>query len=179
MHHYDRIAIFTYSLRVDTVPELPPEVALRYLSWLHQRAARATTLRGKCHGAPECNLQKNHYFAPTARNYQNLTMANNFALAPRSYRSSLAALMSHRDGVVYTANHVFEADHLASVTADDVAAFFNFRAFGTSTPTLDDKPTKCRSNSLEYWKKSISFFMPLKNHKWNELTKQGNPTKSL
>ena len=53
-------------------------------------------------------------------------MATNLALAPRSYRSSLAALMSHRDGVLYTTDHVFEADHLASVTADDVARFSTF-----------------------------------------------------
>ena len=46
------------------------------------------------------------------------------------------------------------------------------------TPGPNDKPSHCRSSSLEYWKKAISFFMPNKNHQWNEMTNSGNPTRS-
>ena len=100
------------------------------------------------------------------------------ALAPREYKSVLASFMSYRDGTVYPSNHVFSQEELAAVTADEIVTYFNYRSYGKVAPTLDDRPTHCRLASIAYWKKALSFFMPLKNHKWNELTKTGNPTKS-
>lgn len=52
-----------------------------------------------------------------------------------------------------------------------------FKAYGTSTPTEDSRPTHGRSSSLYDIKKSISYFMPNKNMQWNELTGVGNPTR--
>jgi hypothetical protein len=45
-------------------------------------------------------------------------------------------------------------------------------------PGPDDNPIEGRSNSLLYWKKAISFFMPNHQPAWNMLTNSGNPTKS-
>ena len=95
-----------------------------------------------------------------------------------AYRASLARLMSFKHGVTYPSNAEFTREQLADVTADDVVMFFNQRAYGTPNPTADDRPTHCRSNTLEYWKKAISSFMPNRNHKWNEIARVGNPTKS-
>ena len=95
-----------------------------------------------------------------------------------AYRAALAGLMSFKHGVSYSSNTVFTREQLLDITADDVVAFFNQRAYGSPTPSKMDKPTHLRSNTLEYWKKDISYFMPTKNHQWNEITNQGNPTQS-
>ena len=86
--------------------------------------------------------------------------------------------MSYRDGVVYDRNASFTPAELGQVTADEVCRYFNFKAYGTPTPTDDDRPTEARANTLEYWKKALSSFMPNRNHQWDELQNRGNPTKS-
>ena len=97
---------------------------------------------------------------------------------PPAYKAALAGVMSYKHGVKYPNNHEFTWKELAALTSDDVVGFMNMRAFGMVTPGPNDKPSHCRSSSLEYWKKAISFFMPNKNHQWNEMTNSGNPTRS-
>jgi hypothetical protein len=63
------------------------------------------------------------------------------------------------------------------VSAQDVLDWFNYQVFGMTTPTPEDRPTK-RSNTILYWKKALSYYMPNRNHQWNELSNVGNPTKS-
>ena len=53
----------------------------------------------------------------------------------------------------------------------------NIKTFGTPNPTNDVNPTECRSSSLEYWKKAISFFMPNRLIVWVSDRKEGNPTR--
>lgn len=101
-------------------------------------------------------------------------MTNNNA----AYRRILVAFMKYNDDMEYSDDHVFTPQDLGAVTAKDLVEYFNFRAYGTHTPTEDDRPINVRSSSLLYWKKAISYFMPNKNHQWNELTGRGNPTKS-
>ena len=95
-----------------------------------------------------------------------------------AYKAAFAGLMSFKHGHTYSSNTVFTREQLLDITADDVVAFMNQRAYGTPTPSETDKPTHIRSNTLEYWKKGISYFMPIKNHQWNEVTNTGNPTRS-
>ena len=92
------------------------------------------------------------------------------------YKNTLVAFISYRDYQQYDKGHVFTREELAAVTADEVLGWFNYKAFGMPTPTLDDRPTQCRSNSLKYWKKALSHFMPNKHHQWNDVTNSGNPT---
>ena len=99
-------------------------------------------------------------------------------MAQRAYRAALAGLMSFKHGVAYSVNTEFTREQLLDITADDVVGFFNQRAYGKPNPAETDKPVHVRSNTLEYWKKGISYFMPTKNHQWNELTNMGNPTRS-
>ena len=86
--------------------------------------------------------------------------------------------MRYRDGYDYDKDYAFTQDELSQVTDVDVDQFMKFKVYGTPTPTEDDRPTLGRSATLYDIKKSLSYFMPNKNHQWNEVTKVGNPTRS-
>ena len=101
--------------------------------------------------------------------------------APKPYKSALYQFMSFLDGTTYsptddTVN--FSAERLASITADDIVHYFNFKAYGTPEPGANDFPKLCRSSTLFYQKKAISYFMPRQNMQWDDVAHQGNPTKS-
>ena len=54
------------------------------------------------------------------------------------------------------------------------------KSYGKESPNLSiDMPTEGRSSSLEFAKKSISYFMPNRLLPWNEQTRTGNPTRSV
>ena len=46
-------------------------------------------------------------------------------------------------------------------------------------PPADANPTLARSNSLAFWKKAISFFMPNRLIPWVSGRNKGNPTRSI
>ena len=96
---------------------------------------------------------------------------------PHGHRSILLQFMSHNDGVTCRDDRVFLIEELGGITAQDVVDWFNFRAFGTTAPTPETRPTS-RSNSLQHWKKALSCHMPNQNHQWDETASRGNPTKS-
>ena len=96
----------------------------------------------------------------------------------RLYKPTLVAFMSYNDRNDYTNDFVFTQEHLAEVDDADVVAWFNSKAYGTDVPSPDARPIGTRSNTLLYYKKALSHFMPNRNHQWNELTRAGNPTKS-
>jgi hypothetical protein len=54
----------------------------------------------------------------------------------------------------------------------------NLNAFGMPFLRPDANPTGCRSSTIQFWKNSISFFVPNKHHPWDSLMEQGNPTRS-
>lgn len=60
----------------------------------------------------------------------------------------------------------------------DIVSWFNFHAFGHEEPGPNDCPTEICSNTLKYWKKSISSFVPNKHMQWNDISNIRNPTKS-
>ena len=95
------------------------------------------------------------------------------------YKPYLSNLMAYTNGRVYLLSYEFSQAELLSITADQVARWFRFKAYGTPTPGPDDNPTGCRSSLLEQAKKSVSFFMPNRNTNWNVETNSGNPTKSV
>jgi hypothetical protein len=88
--------------------------------------------------------------------------------------------MSFLDGIEYSPadDITFTTERLASITADDVVHYFNFKAYGTPDPGVNDYPKLCRSSTLMYHKKAISHFMPRQNMQWDDLAHRGNPTKS-
>ena len=100
------------------------------------------------------------------------------ALAKR-YKPTLMAFMSHKDGQNYDKEHEFTQQELAAITPMDLLRWMCLKVYGKEEPVPDDNPIEGRSNSLLYWKKAISFFMPNRQPTWDVLTGTGNPTKSL
>lgn len=99
--------------------------------------------------------------------------------APWRLQRTTILLCAKIDGVDYNKDVVFSVERLSTVTLEEIVAYFNYRAYGTATLSENDNPTLTRSTSLYYWKKAISYHMPNKHIPWNELSKMGNPTKSV
>ena len=100
--------------------------------------------------------------------------------APKTYKSALFQFITFLDGITYSPDDdtvSFTSERLASITADDVVRYFNFKAYGTPEPGPNDLPKKCRSSTLFFHKKAISYFMPRQNMQWDDIARQGNPTR--
>jgi hypothetical protein len=82
------------------------------------------------------------------------------------------------DGVDYDTSASFSKEQLLAITANQVAAYLNLKAYGTPTPGPSDRPIHGRSNSLAFQKKAISHFMPLRSMQWDDIYERGNPTRS-
>ncbi len=83
-----------------------------------------------------------------------------------------------RDGVEYDSNHVFANNQLQSLTPKDIVRYLCSKVYGNPDPPEGSFPTEGRSSSLEYYKKSISYFMPNKRNNWDDVVQRGNPTRS-
>ncbi len=77
------------------------------------------------------------------------------------YKSSLDSLMSYFHGVDYGKERQYTKGELRALTPDDVVAWMNVKTFDDPDPPLDANPTECRSSSLKFWKKALSFFLSL------------------
>jgi hypothetical protein len=97
----------------------------------------------------------------------------------KNYHAVLIRLMSFLNEQAYDDDHVFSQDELASLQPADIERWMSVQAYGIPQPGPNANPTLARSNSLKYWKKGISFFMPNKLMAWNALSGVGNPTRSL
>ena len=86
--------------------------------------------------------------------------------------------MSYLDGTDYAKDHVFSQQRLSELTPEDLLRWMNIKTYGVAEPPDDANPTLARSNSIKFWKKSLSHFMPNKLTPWNELANVGNPTRS-
>ena len=73
----------------------------------------------------------------------------------------------------------FTDEELLAITPDDVLQWLNLRAYGDQAPTADMHPTMARSQSIKFWKKCLSKFMPNKHIPWNVQSNTGNPTRSI
>ena len=75
---------------------------------------------------------------------------------------------------------VFCEVELANITATDVERYLRLKAYGVAEiHTTLERPTLCRSNTLEVYKKAISYFIPNRIPHWDPISKIGNPTKSV
>jgi hypothetical protein len=79
----------------------------------------------------------------------------------------------------YAKDYDFSQQELAAITPTELVWWMCHKVYGKEEPDEDDNPIEGRSNSLLYWKKAISFFMPNHQQTWDALTNSGNPTKSL
>lgn len=79
----------------------------------------------------------------------------------------------------YTLQKTYTKAELRALTPQHVLQWMNLKAFGVIDPPNDANPTFARSNSLAFWKKAISFFMPNRLIPWYSGRNEGNPTRSI
>jgi hypothetical protein len=79
----------------------------------------------------------------------------------------------------YELGRVYTAEELRQVTPTELMRWLNIRTFGVPDPAVRDLTIRplVRANTLAFWKKAISFFMPDRLHGWRTGTNDGNPTK--
>ncbi len=90
----------------------------------------------------------------------------------------LNSLMSFLNKREYNEATAFSQERLTAVTDIDVYWYLANKAYGTPEPGWDNSPHKCHSSTIKYHKKVISQYMPRRNMVWDEVWKEGNPTKS-
>lgn len=78
----------------------------------------------------------------------------------------------------YELSTVFTDEELLQIQPEDLVSYFNVLAYGVAKPGANDLPKKLRSGTLEFHKKAISSFMPLRTLGWNAGEKKGNPSRS-
>lgn len=72
-----------------------------------------------------------------------------------------------------------DRSNLSLVTDSHVSNYLRYRAFGTEAPDAGAFPSKnARSGTLKGLKKKLSAFMPRRTIAWDNVSKQGNPTRS-
>lgn len=96
----------------------------------------------------------------------------------KKYKQALVAFLSRKHGVTYSSEHEFDASVFNAILDTDVADWLRYKAFGSETINDDDVPLLCRSSTLYFHKKAISFFIPNKHIKWCVISQVGNPTTS-
>ena len=99
------------------------------------------------------------------------------------YHSALLSLMSfthreERNNVDYPKDHRFRPEELGFLTPMHIKRWLCWKVYGTPTPGPNDHPDQGRGNSMEFWKKAVSWYMPNKIAPWNALSNYGNPTRS-
>jgi hypothetical protein len=94
------------------------------------------------------------------------------------YKANLTRCLEFLDGIEYSADHVFTNERLGQLTPMDIYHWLAKIAYGTEDPGPEDNPVHARSSTLEYYKKSISHFVPNQHQPWNTISNTGNPTKS-
>ena len=97
----------------------------------------------------------------------------------RKYQVILNKFMSYQNNTTYTSTHRFEDEELLRITSEELCKYFCKKIFGVKEPGPAARPTLGRSASVEYWKKAISYFMPMRLDLWNKQAKEGNLTGSV
>ena len=82
------------------------------------------------------------------------------------YYTHLKHCMEYKDKCEYPSDKVYTDAEVLSLTPDDLYKWMSFRVYGTEDPNPQSKPL-LRSPSVEYWKKSISYFMNTTS-KWTD-----------
>jgi hypothetical protein len=96
-----------------------------------------------------------------------------------NYKPILVRMMSFLDGAEYLVDQQFTLAELGTLNPDKIMQWFNHVTFGDANPPNGhDMNPRIRSNTIKYWKKALSHFMPNRLMVWNEISLVGNPTRS-
>ena len=93
------------------------------------------------------------------------------------YRPYLVSLMRYVHDTDFDDDEQFTQAQLAAITAHDFMRYVKFRVYGDEDAPDDADPIGARAHTIQFWKKAISYFMPNRNHPWNEISLTGNPTR--
>jgi hypothetical protein len=96
----------------------------------------------------------------------------------RAYKQTTIKMLNYvKPGNGWTVDSVLTPEDL-TLTDVQVMTWFNLKVWGNSDPAPDHAYVpQVRSNSILYWKKQISFFMPNKMQPWDHIGNSGNPTR--
>jgi hypothetical protein len=96
----------------------------------------------------------------------------------RSYKFTTVRMLNYlKPGNGWTVDSVLTPADL-TLTDIEVMRWFHMRVWGHPDPAPDHAYLPLvRSNSILYWKKNISFFMPNKMQPWDHIGNSGNPTR--
>ncbi len=72
----------------------------------------------------------------------------------------------------------FTADDLSAITPQDLIKWMTFKLYKKETADDDEIPLHGSHSSIDFYKKSISYFMAHKDQKWDPFLNRGNPTRS-
>jgi hypothetical protein len=86
--------------------------------------------------------------------------------------------MSFLDKTEYNEAKGFSQEQLAPVTNINVYWYLANKAYSTPEPGQNNLPEKCRSSTIKYHKKAISWYMSWQRIAWDEIQKEGNPMKN-
>ena len=72
----------------------------------------------------------------------------------------------------------FTQDELSAIKPQDIMKWMNMKLFAKEDPGDDEMPINGSHHTIDYYKKSISYFMPKKETPWDPIHQTGNPTRS-
>jgi hypothetical protein len=95
------------------------------------------------------------------------------------YKRSLVSVMCFVHGVDYRRDRQYTKGELRALTPDGIVRWMNLKTFGIPDTPIDANPMFAHSNTLVFWRKAISFFMPDCLALWVSGCSKGNPTWSI
>ena len=114
-----------------------------------------------------------HIFVQLKNKNQSTMMHTN-----NDYKPILVWLLSYLDNVQYANDTEFMDECLLQIMPQHILWWLNIKTFGIPDPLLDANPIFAWANSIMYWKKVISFFMPHHLEAWSTAHQEGNLMKS-
>jgi hypothetical protein len=83
------------------------------------------------------------------------------------------------DGTTYSPsdNITFPQQHILLITNPHVSSFLIYKAYGNNLTGDQEELITC-SSTLLFYKKAILHFMTRQRQQWDDISQQGNPTKS-
>ncbi|KAG9408425.1 hypothetical protein AC1031_021664 [Aphanomyces cochlioides] len=97
----------------------------------------------------------------------------------KSYTAELERFMNFLGRSDELRHPTFSSMNLVNITPENIRQYFNLKAFGTVNPSPGSLPVHARSNTLKSMKKKLSTFMPRQMQPWDDIRREGNPTRSV
>ena len=97
-----------------------------------------------------------------------------------NYKATLIRMMSFLDNTKYDKDHQFTSAQLGTLAAATIMKWSNYETFEVAEPPKGHNLAPLvQSNTLKFWKKAVSFYMPNQLMQWNEISSTGNPTRCV